>query len=48
MNNKILNKIKNLNHQLEYLKKIYPGCSKISRIKQQIYYYRKKLASLYD
>jgi hypothetical protein len=41
-------KIRNLKHQLEYLKKVYPGCDKIIKLKNQISYYNNKLASLCD
>ena len=46
--NKILYKIECLKHQLEYLEKVYPGCSKISKIETEIEYYIEKLSSLYD
>ena len=48
MEEKYVRKVRNLTHQLEYLKKVYPGCSKIQKIKYQIYYYNKKIASLCD
>ena len=41
-------KINNLIHNLEYYKKVYPGSNKIHKLQCQIYYYNKKLASLYD
>lgn len=46
MQEKLERKVRNLTHQLEYLKKVYPGCSKIHRIKCQIYYYNKKLGAV--
>lgn len=45
--NKILYKIECLNHQLEYLKRVYPGCIKINKIETEINYYIEKLSSLY-
>ena len=41
-------KIINLTHSLEYYKKVYPKSSKVHKLKCQIYYYNKKLASLCD
>ena len=48
MEEKYIKKVRNLTHQLEYLKKVYPRCSKIHKLKCQIYYYNKKIASLCD
>lgn len=45
---KIDNKIKNLNREIEYYKKVYPRSSKINNLKSKLYYYNKKLASLCD
>lgn len=39
-------KIKNLTHELEYYKKVYPKSSKINKLRCKIYYYRNKIASL--
>lgn len=43
---KLERKIKNLTHQLEYIKKVYPKSKTIHKLKCKIYYYTKKIASL--
>jgi len=43
---KILIKIRNLEHDLEYYKKVYPGNKKINNLRNKIYYYKKKLVIL--
>ena len=48
MKSKLERKVRNLTHQLEYIQKVYPGCSKVHKLKYQIYYYNKKIASLSD
>lgn len=48
MKSKLERKVRNLTHQLEYIQKVYPGCSKVHKLKCQIYYYNKKIASLCD
>ncbi len=39
-------KIRNLIHELEYYKRVYPKSSKINKIRCKIYYYKKKIASI--
>lgn len=41
-------KIRNLAHQLEYVKRVYPRSDNVNKLRCKIYYYKKKLASLYD
>ena len=48
MKSKLEKKVRNLSHQLEYYKKVYPGSNTIHKLKCKIYYYNKKLASLCD
>lgn len=48
MKSKLERKVRNLNHQLEYIQKVYPRSNTIHKLKCKIYYYNKKLASLYD
>lgn len=40
---KISIKIRNLEHDLDYYKRVYPGSKKVSNLKNKIYYYKKKL-----
>lgn len=44
--NRLLIKIRNLSHQLEYLKKVYPRCSKIKTIENEIIEHKKMLITM--
>lgn len=39
-------KIRNLTHELEYYKRVYPRCSKIKMIQEKLNMYMKKARSM--
>ena len=39
-------KIKILEHEFKYYKKVYPKSPKVNRLKSKLYYYKKKLSNL--
>lgn len=48
MQDKLKHKLINLTRELEYYKKVYPRSNKkVNKLRCKIYYYNKKLTSLY-